>query len=122
MNQITELKNDQEILFDDFNNLGNYYELSNKEEIFDFLDEHPYLVFDLYNAYPFIRKYFESNELSLEFVPDPEIKELNSICIYISVDENSFDENYKVLDELENEMFNSNVNFIAKILFQLDLR
>ena len=72
MNQITELKNDQEILFDDFNNLGNYYELSNKEEIFDFLDEHPYLVFDLYNAYPFIRKYFKTYRLYKLYSSRPE--------------------------------------------------
>lgn len=77
--------------------LSNNYSLINKEEIINFINYKPLLTELIKELTVIIRKNFEKNELSMEFIQDPEITDLKYLNIYIHSSEESFNKDWNTL-------------------------
>ena len=77
--------------------LSNNYSLINKEEIINFISYKPLLTELIKELTVIIRKSFEKNELSMEFIQDPEITDLKYLNIYIHSSEESFNKDWNTL-------------------------
>ena len=85
------------IITDDYFKQLSENSLVNKEEIINFISYKPLLTELIKELTVIIRKSFEKNELSMEFIQDPEITDLKYLNIYIHSSEESFNKDWNTL-------------------------
>lgn len=88
--KIFQLKNDDVLLNNEFNNLSNFYILKNKSEVFDFIFHYPELIIVLENMTNSLKNNFPDGEFELYIDRDFETSE-ESLIVDIKVDEYTFD-------------------------------
>ena len=98
------------------------FNIINKKEIMIFICEHLGLIELIDKVIPIIKKYFPDYSFSLEFSPDPEIPNLNHLILYVNGDEDSFDDDWEELKNINRdirslELYDNSV----KRLFSVDL-
>ena len=84
-----------------FKELSKHYELLNPDEIYEFIKLNNNLLNELYQVLPLLNKYFPSKRFQLKFVPDYEFEELNQLVVYICSDEDNFEDDWKIINELD---------------------
>jgi len=67
--------------------LEQFYRLRNPEEVWYFLELHPYLVPLLTETYGQIRKYFPTADLVVEYAPDPEVPGEEQLLVLIAIEQ-----------------------------------
>lgn len=77
--------------------LSKNYKLINKKEIINFIRSVPLLTELIKEVTVIIRKTFEKNELSMEFIQDPEITDLKYLNIYIHSNEEYYNKDWDTL-------------------------
>lgn len=100
----------------------NDFELLNEEMILNFIFHNIGLLELIKQAKPIIKKHFPKYDCALEFNSDPEIPDLNQIVLYVKGDENSFDEDWEDLKNVNKEIRNLTLyDDSVKSLFSVDL-
>ena len=93
--------NNIETFKSNFKELSKHYELINPDEIYEFIKLNNNLLNELYLVLPLLNKYFPSKRFQLKFVPDYEFEELNQLVVYICSDEDNFEDDWKIINELD---------------------
>jgi hypothetical protein len=78
------------------------YRFRNPEDVWRFLELHPYLVPLLTEAYGHIRKYFPTADLVLEYAPDPEVLGEEQLILSISF-EQDVDKAHRALEQFDHD-------------------
>lgn len=84
------------------------YIIRDKDEVFEFIESHPYLLAVLLEAPEKIRRYFPDEKLGLKVVYDPEI--VNYVHLVLSIDLTNLDP-YEAMDK-EDELYE---NWLRKL-------
>lgn len=96
-----------------FRELSKNYNLHNVKKLKTFIKEHEHIMDFIFEITPLINEYFPNYEKIIEFCEDPEFSNLDFVMIYIVGC--SFDKDYKILKNFENEplyqsKFSRNIN------------
>ena len=90
-----------------FHNTLKDVKLVNKKEIVEFITNHASVIELIDEAIPIVRKYFPQYDYELEFSPDYEDSDLDSLVLNIMVDRHNYkasDEDWETLDKMEDEI------------------
>ena len=93
--------NNTETSKSNFKELSKHYELINPDEIYEFVKLNNNLLNELYQVLPLLNKYFSSKKFQLKFVPDYEFEELNQLVVYICSDDDNFEDDWEIVNELD---------------------
>lgn len=88
-----------------FEKLTEHYELTNPDEIYDFIKLDIDLLNELDQILPLLNKYFPTKKFYLKFVPDYEFEDLDQLVVYICTDNENFEEDWKILNELNSQLW-----------------
>lgn len=98
------------------------FELLNKEEILNFIFHNIGLLELIKSTKPIIKEHFPNHDYALEFNSDPEIPNFNQIILYVKGDEDSFDEDWEEVKEVNKEIRKISLyDNSVKSLFTVDL-
>lgn len=111
----------QETFKSNFDELSENYDLINPKKIYEFIKLNNDLLNALYQILPLLKKYFPSEKFLLKFVPDYEFEELNQLVIYICTNEDNFDNNWNLLNKLNDEIDELKLNIFVSNLIAVDL-
>ena len=87
---IDELNNNKRLFEDKFNQLENYYTLTSKNEIHQFIEQNPGILILLNALKPHLKKDFANGEYELYVSYDPEIIDDEKLVLIINVDYERF--------------------------------
>ena len=88
-----------------FDKLTKHYELLNPDEIYDFIKLDIDLLNELDQVLPLLNKYFPTKKFYLEFAPDYEFEDLNQLVVFVCTDDEHFEEDWKILNELNSQLW-----------------
>ncbi len=83
-----------------------FYRFRNPEDVWNFLELHPYPVPLLTEAYDHIRKYFPTADIVLEYSPDSEVIGEEQLTLYISFERN-VDKAHKALEQFDRDWWSN---------------
>jgi hypothetical protein len=123
-----EVKTTPKIAKKDWQTLEKLYTIREPEKVQQYLGENPYLLPLLFEAPDHIHRYFPNVPLFLNYVPDPEIAEYNSLIVgyrfnYQAVDPEDYidkdsqfwrDWGFKAIDRLPKE-------YRSRLFFMMDI-
>lgn len=104
-----------------FKNISKEYNIINIEEVIRFVLVNDDLIELIQKVTPLLKQYFPEHKYCLKFVPDPEFKNLNQLVAYIEIEDNDFDKEWDIMQELEKSIRASCSNLKVKHLFSVDL-